>query len=84
MGTYTPAAGVFPGRPPCATCGAAYRLHRAGVNETGEQYTLPCPAPYRPSTLERAEEELAAAEASGDQARIFVARGELQRLGGRP
>lgn len=44
---------------------------------------LLCPEAYRPGTLEVAQRELAAAEASGDQARVFVARGNLQRLVGR-
>lgn len=84
MSTYTPQATVGPGRPPCARCGAAYRLHQAGVNETGEQYTLTCPVAYRPGTLHAAQEELLAAVRSGDEARVFVARGEVQRLGGHP
>jgi len=96
MSAYQPQPGVFAGRPPCAACGAAYRLHR--------QHTAPCdaraarglggcwcdrlgapfcPEAYRPDTLEVAQRELAAAEASGDPAREFVARGNLQRLAGR-
>lgn len=73
MSTYTANPDhVGPGRPPC-TCGAAYRLHL-------EQR---CPEPYRPGTLEAARRELEAAERSGDEARVFVARGNLQRLEGR-
>lgn len=71
---YAAQLGVFVGRPPCSNCGAAYRLH-------ADQR---CPVAYRPSTLEVAQRELSDAEASGDAARIFVARGEVQRLGGRP
>lgn len=76
MTTYDPAPGVHVGRPPCTACGAAYRLHRVGGS------TLVCPTPYRPSTLETAQRELADAERSGDPTRVFVARGEVQRLGG--
>ena len=71
--TYEPQARVTVGRPPCANCGAAFRLHRDGV----------CPTAYRPDTLEAAQRELADAERSGDANRIFVARGELQRIIGR-
>lgn len=41
-----------------------------------------CPQQYRPPTLADASRELMAARASGDQARIFAARGDVQRLGG--
>jgi hypothetical protein len=75
--------GIGAGRPPCANCGAAYRLHHADVNDSGEQYVLRCPVAYRTDTLGAAQEDLRAAEASGDPARIFVARGNVQRLGGR-
>jgi hypothetical protein len=83
MSTYAPQDVVGAGRPACARCGAAYRLHRATVNETGEQYLLACPEAYRPTTVEAAELEMDAATRSGDPARIFVARGNLQRLVGR-
>lgn len=93
-----------PGRPPCESCGAAWRLHLpAGASEadtvliSGRRFVtargrarleaaggLVCPEAYRPDTLEVARRELAAAEASGDEARVFVARGNLQRLEGRP
>jgi hypothetical protein len=43
-----------------------------------------CPEPYRPATIESATAELKSAEASGDANRIFVARGNFQRLKGRP
>ena len=76
MSTYLPQGRPdLPGRPPCAHCGAAHRLHLAPE--------LRCPEAYRPDTLELARRELAQAEASGDEARIFVARGNLQRLEGR-
>ena len=55
-------------------CGIQRRLH----HEDGR-----CPDLYRPPTLESAQRALERAEASGDEARIFVARGEVQRLGGR-
>lgn len=71
-GSYTARQGVFMGKAPC-TCGAAYRLHLDGR----------CPTAYRPGSLEEAQRELAQAEASGDQQRVFVARGDLQRLQGR-
>lgn len=112
MSTYQPQPGVFPGRPPCANCAAAYRLHTwpgwaaepvtaatvplivgsterlyltsAGRRKIEAAGILPqCPEAYRPDTLEAAERELAQAEALGDQARVFVARGNLQRLSGR-
>lgn len=73
MTTYEPQQAVGPGRPACANCGAAYRLHHDGT----------CPEAYRPGTLQAAQDELAAAVASGDEARVFVARGEVQRIGGR-
>lgn len=78
MNGYQPAAGVYVGRPPCANCGAAYRLHRSSGGWPGA-----CPEQYRPDSLRVAQRELAAAEASGDEARVFVARGEVQRLQGR-
>lgn len=95
---------VGAGRPPCANCGAAARLHLPSGLELREGDTVPiagrqyvtqqgwrklvergllCPEPYRPDTLEVARRELAEAEASGDEARVFVARGNLQRLEGR-
>lgn len=58
----------------CADCGAARHLHTAAGD---------CPVAYRPDTLADALRELAAAQAAGDPARIFVARGEAQRLHGR-
>lgn len=61
------------GAPPCRRCHAAYRLHSTKW--------LVCPERYRPSTLAEAKAELARAEASGDAAQVFVARGEVQRLG---
>ena len=73
MTTYRAQEGVFVGRPPCAECGANYHLHRDGV----------CLAAWRPTTPAEAQRELAAAEASGDPTRVFVARGDLQRLEGR-
>lgn len=89
MSTYAPAEGIHIGWPPCANCGAAYRLHHvtehsvAGAGAIARTARLTCPTPYRPDTIEVAQRELAAAEASGDQARIFTARGEVQRLVGR-
>ncbi len=68
---YSPLAGVFVGRPPCALCGAAHRLHHD--DET-------CPEAYRAQTVAEAERELDAAYRSGDQVRVFIARGEVQRL----
>lgn len=34
MSTYAPQEGVYPGRPPCANCGANFQLHRAPVAAT--------------------------------------------------
>lgn len=94
MSTYQPQEGVFAGRPPCASCHANFQLHRpagAGPQVTGEQLgrlyrqgvELECPEAYRPASLEEAQRGLEQAERSGDQARVFIARGELQRLRGR-
>lgn len=79
MNVYQPAEGVYVGRPPCGLCGAAYRLHRSSGGWPGA-----CPEAWRPESLERAQRELAAAQASGDTAAEFIARGDVQRLGGRP
>ena len=105
MTSYTPQPGVFPGRPPCATCGAAFRLHRPnvaglgpgdtadvlgksyvtsrGLNKLAAMGALSCPDAYRPDDLATAQRALDDALASGDQARVFVARGDLQRVQGR-
>lgn len=93
MSAYRAAEGVFVGRPPCAECGANFNLHRASEarSTTAAQLAtlhrngvpLMCPEAYRPGSLEEARRGLADAERSGDEARIFVARGELQRLAGR-
>jgi len=48
-----------------------------------DDITKECPTLYRPDTIERAEDEMRAAQASGDLVRIFLARGELQRLRGK-
>jgi len=56
-------------------CGVNKRLH-GRVDER-------CPQPARvATTLESARVALEEAEKSGDPARVFVARGEVQRLGG--
>jgi hypothetical protein len=93
VSAYRPAEGVYVGRPPCVECGANFNLHRAleARATTSTQLAqlhrnrvpLLCPEAYRPSTLEEARRGLADAERSGDEARVFVARGELQRLAGR-
>lgn len=70
---YMAKAGVYVGRPPCDNCHAAYRLHRDGT----------CPEPWRPDTLAEARHSLSRAMQLGDEAAIFVARGEVQRLEGR-
>lgn len=44
---------------------------------------LECPQAYRPATVEEARRGLEEAVRSGDPAREFIARGELQRLEGR-
>jgi hypothetical protein len=77
MNGYQPAPGVWVGRAPCLNCGAAYRLHRT----PGWEGT--CPEAYRPAGIAEAEREMVLAERSGDEARIFIARGNLQRLVGR-
>lgn len=84
--TYRPADGVFIGSPPCAECGAHYFLHGPAAVTRDERRRLanagrlPCPTPYRETSLERAQARLAEAEASGDDAAIFTARGDVQRL----
>lgn len=66
-----------PHRSHCARCGAHWRLHQADPDHT-------CPQAHRPEDLAAAVKALRAAEAKGDQGAIFVARGEVQRLGGDP
>ena len=58
----------------CSECGTMRQAH----DERGL-----CPDMYRPDTLVSARAELEAAQRSGDEARIFIARGNLQRLQGR-
>jgi hypothetical protein len=77
VGTYAPQEGVHVGRPPCATCGANYHLHRV----VG-RWRL-CPEAYRPSTMAEAQRELSQAVAASDPVAEFVARGNVQRLAGR-
>lgn len=60
----------------CANCGAARTTH--------DYATGACPVAYRPTTLATAQTDLQRARAAGDPAREFVARGEVQRLGGDP
>lgn len=76
MNAYVPAEGIFVGRPPCANCGAAYRLHA----NSGRGWPGACPEAYRPTTPEEAQRGLNRAEQSGDAEAIFIARGEVQRL----
>lgn len=59
----------------CATCGADKRAHHPE--------SMACPVRARPDSLTVAQTALEKAEAGGDQAAIFVARGEVQRLTGR-
>lgn len=58
----------------CTHCGTLRHAHAHG--------TLECPQPYRPETLADAMREYAAATSTGDQNRIFAARGEVQRQHG--
>lgn len=58
----------------CANCYALQALHSMATGA--------CPERYRPDTLAEAMRELAAAQAAGQQGRIFAARGEVQRLAG--
>ena len=71
--TYVGLGGVFVGRPPCALCHAAYRLHAKDGT---------CPEQYRTQSLDEARRDLLAAIESRDPVREFIARGEVQRLGG--
>jgi hypothetical protein len=57
----------------CATCGTLRHAHA----QDGA-----CPRMYRPDTLEAATAALRAAQ--GDPVAEFVARGDVQRLGGKP
>jgi len=66
------AQGHAPNR--CGECGTLRQAH----DDRGL-----CPDLYRPDTLEAARAELMAAQRAGDQARIFIARGNVQRLQGR-
>lgn len=70
--TYLHRPGSQPSR--CARCGTLETLH---------VYQQHCPTSYRPGTLQEAQAELDRAVASGDAGRIFVARGDVQRLAGR-
>lgn len=93
--TYAPQDGVFPGRPPCAACGADFHLHRppdAGpLRVTGRGLgkrhdaggALRCPTAYRPDTLGTAVAAMADAATRHDPAGVFAARGDIQRLLGR-
>ena len=58
--------------PACVHCHAARRLHIAGA----------CPTAYRPGHLETATAALRVALERRDQAAIWVARGDVQRLAG--
>lgn len=60
----------------CAQCGAHWRMHQVDGNT--------CPLPYRPERLDEAHARLRAALVANDPARIFVARGDVQHLGGDP
>lgn len=70
MSTFTPQSIQ---RNRCAECGILRHAHA----EDGA-----CPRLYRPDTLAAAFAALDAA--AGDPAKTFVARGEVQRLGGDP
>jgi len=58
-------------------------LSRAARSTLAVRGTLPCPQAYRADSVDLAEKALAAALASGDANRVFVARGDVQRLTGR-
>ena len=60
----------------CIHCGTPRHSHATGSFE--------CPNKYRPESLREAVQALRKAETAGDQSAIFVARGEVQRLGGDP
>ena len=97
--TYVPQAGAHVGRPPCATCGADFHLHRPeadlvpgprfqvtgrGLGKLADAGApLFCPEPYRPDTLQAAVSALQTAQGRHDPAATFAARGDLQRLLGR-
>jgi hypothetical protein len=90
MTTYDPQPGVSVGRAHCAACGASFGLHGdpgatlAERTRAARAGTLACPTPSRITKLSDAEGSLRAAVAAGDRNRVFVARGEVQRLGGDP
>lgn len=92
MTTYVPAEGVHVGRPPCANCGAALRLHRTPAADerccltatamalAARTRTLLCPTPAAAThDLLGAIAALSAAAQGHDQAATFTARGEVQR-----
>jgi hypothetical protein len=58
----------------CTNCGTLRHAHRDGT----------CPALYRPDTLEAARRALVLASQDNDPEAVFVARGNIQRLGGDP
>jgi hypothetical protein len=70
MTTFTPQQYT---RNRCANCGTLKHAHLDGA----------CPAMYRPDSLENAQRALALAVKDGDPEAVFVARGNVQRLGGR-
>jgi hypothetical protein len=70
--TFEPRDETPDGRWFCAHCGTNARLH-GRVDQR-------CPQAYRPATVEEARRQLELAEAAGDPARVFVARGEVQRF----
>jgi hypothetical protein len=94
VSTYRPAEGTYPGMPPCEACGANFHLHRLTTGLTrhasglemrraydnGEALHCPRREPERTDNLDEARAALERATAGGDEAAVFVARGNLQRL----
>lgn len=91
MSTYQPAQGTYPGMPPCETCGANFHLHRLATGQAsglemrraydlGQPLACPRRDAERTDNLDEARVALERATAGGDEAAVFVARGNLQRL----
>lgn len=59
----------------CAECGMPKHAHK--VDDA-----LTCPTPWRPDGLPDAYARLRKAQLANDQAGVFVARGDVQHLGG--
>jgi hypothetical protein len=79
MTVYEPAEGFFGGsRPPCANCGAVYRLHRGVTMGTDKIEHPECPAQVR--LTDRLTDAVELLRRADDPGKAFMYRGEVQRL----